>query len=94
MHLLALSKLIFSGEYARICHLILWLLLFNEEKFIYKRMEKEVNDLLQKQRSIINKTTNTLNDIIFALIMPLQYFIMKHATHVTCLHITFYMLYF
>jgi len=53
-----------------------------------------VNDLLQKQRSIINKTTNTLNDIIFALIMPLQYFIMEHATHVTCLHVTFYTLYF
>lgn len=47
-------------------------------------MEKgrDANDLLQKRGSIINKTTNALNDIIFALIMLLQYFIMEHAARV------------
>lgn len=44
--------------------------------------ERDANDLLQKRGSIINKTTNALNDIIFALIMLLQYFIMEHAARV------------
>lgn len=46
------------------------------------KKEYKANSLLQK-RVMINKITNALNDIIFALIMLLQYFIIKHAIHIT-----------